>query len=86
MPNADQIARIRGKYPFLEKLTVPAGRPAVTGAAIACNDGTGCTTGACDATSGSCGFVATNEGGACDDGGQHARLYLARLEDLTRPR
>ncbi|MFM7025704.1 MAG: YkgJ family cysteine cluster protein [Limnohabitans sp.] len=24
--------------------------------------------------------------GARDDGGQHARLYLARLEDLTRPR
>jgi Fe-S-cluster containining protein len=24
--------------------------------------------------------------GAHDDGGQHARLYLARLEDLTRPR
>jgi len=25
VPNADEIARIRGKYPFLEKLTVPAG-------------------------------------------------------------
>ena len=25
MPNAREIARIRGKYPFLEKLTVPAG-------------------------------------------------------------
>ena len=24
--------------------------------------------------------------GAHDDGGNHARLYLARLEDLTRPR
>lgn len=24
--------------------------------------------------------------GARDDGGQHARVYLARLEDLTRPR
>jgi len=24
--------------------------------------------------------------GAHDDGGQHARVYLARLEDLTRPR
>ena len=24
--------------------------------------------------------------GAHDDGGRHARLYLARLEDLTRPR
>ena len=23
--------------------------------------------------------------GAQDDGGQHARLYLARLEELTRP-
>lgn len=23
--------------------------------------------------------------GAVDDGGQHARLYLARLEELTRP-
>jgi hypothetical protein len=23
--------------------------------------------------------------GPCDDGGQHARLFLARLEDLTRP-
>jgi uncharacterized protein len=25
VPNADEIARIRGKYPFLDKLTVPAG-------------------------------------------------------------
>jgi TRAP transporter TAXI family solute receptor len=25
VPNADEIERIRGKYPFLEKLTVPAG-------------------------------------------------------------
>ncbi|MCW5737871.1 MAG: TAXI family TRAP transporter solute-binding subunit [Enhydrobacter sp.] len=25
VPSADEIARIRGKYPFLEKLTVPAG-------------------------------------------------------------
>lgn len=25
VPNADEIARIRGKHPFLEKLTVPAG-------------------------------------------------------------
>jgi TRAP transporter TAXI family solute receptor len=25
VPNAEEIARIRGKYPFLEKLTVPAG-------------------------------------------------------------
>ena len=25
VPNAEEIARIRGKYPFLDKLTVPAG-------------------------------------------------------------